>query len=50
MAKISFAMYQAHQNGVSVETLASVLELPTEFVRERVEAARLSLLVQEDWF
>jgi len=44
MAAISFALLEAHQRGASFARLAEVLDLPLEFVEERVEAARLSLL------
>ena len=49
MTQISLALYEAHRNGVSVETLATRLDLPAIFVEERVEAVRLSLLVSADW-
>lgn len=49
MAQISFALYQAHEDGASVDTLAIRLNLPVSFVEERIEAARLSLLVPADW-
>jgi hypothetical protein len=45
MAKLSFALYQAHENGFSVECLAERLELPAEFVASRIEAARLCTIL-----
>jgi hypothetical protein len=45
MARLSFALYQAHCDGVSAESLADRLNLTTEFVRERIEAARLCFLM-----
>jgi hypothetical protein len=46
MAKLGFALYEAHQRGVSAEQIASRLELPAEWVRERIEAARLCLVLE----
>lgn len=46
MAQLSFALYEAHQGGVSFDLLAARLDLPVEFIEERVEAARLCLLLQ----
>ena len=45
MSHISFALYDAHQNGASIEVLADKLDLPTDFVEERIEAARLCLMM-----
>jgi hypothetical protein len=45
MAKLGFALYEAHQRRMSAEQIASRLERPTEWVRERIEAARLCLVV-----
>ena len=45
MARLSFALLAAHLGGVSVETLAARLELPPDWVAERIEAARLCLLI-----
>lgn len=45
MAHISFALYEANRSGASVEALASRLNLTAEFVRERIEAARLCLML-----
>ena len=50
MAQLSFAMYEAVQKGVSVDSLATFLDLPTEFVEERIESARLCTLLDPDWF
>jgi hypothetical protein len=50
MAQVSFAMYEAVQKGVSVDSLATFLNLPSEFVEERVESARLCMLLDSDWF
>jgi hypothetical protein len=45
MAQLSFALYEAHRRGASVYVLAEALDLPVEFVDERIEAARLCLLI-----
>jgi len=47
MAVISFALLEAHQRGASFTRLAEVLDLPVDFVEERIEAARLSLLLRD---
>jgi hypothetical protein len=49
MARLSFALYEAYGKCGSVEEIAFRLDLPVEFVAQRIEAARLSLLVDEDW-
>jgi hypothetical protein len=46
MAKLSFALYQAHANGFSVECLSERLSLPAEFVAERIETARLCIILR----
>ena len=43
MSKIGFALYAAHENGVTYDELASKLNLPLQWVMERVEAVRLCL-------
>ncbi len=43
MAQISFALLTAYDNGISIDTLADTLSLTPDFVRERIEAARLCL-------
>jgi DNA-directed RNA polymerase specialized sigma24 family protein len=43
MAHVSFALFEVSQRGVSVEDIAERLNLPAEWVRERIEAARLCL-------
>lgn len=45
MAHLSFALLEAHRRGASLNQLADTLELPVEFVSERVEAARLCSLL-----
>ena len=45
MAHISFALFEANQAGASIEMLASRLNLTTDFVSERIEAARLCLVL-----
>lgn len=46
MAQLSFALYAAWLKGASPETLADRLGLPQEWVTERIEAARLCVLVE----
>ena len=41
MSEISFALLAAYEDGATVEDLADTLNLPTEWVRERIEAAVL---------
>jgi len=48
MARISFALLAAHAMGIPVEKLAETLALPEEFVRTRIEAARLCFLIEEN--
>jgi hypothetical protein len=45
MAQLSFALYEAHLRGSSVELLAGILNLPDDFVAQRIEAARLCLVM-----
>jgi hypothetical protein len=47
MARISFALFQAHINGASIDEIAARLELTEEFVEERIQAARLCLVITE---
>lgn len=47
MAQLSFALYEAHNKGVTAEILADTLDLPLTWIVERIEAARLCLLVTE---
>lgn len=44
MAQLSFALFAAHENGATIDNLSEALMLPADFVRERIEAARLCLL------
>jgi hypothetical protein len=44
LAELSFAMYEASQQGKSSERIADTLDLPLDFVTERIEAARLCLV------
>ena len=48
MSQISFALFEANAAGASVEVLASRLNLTPEFVAERIEAARLCLVLTGD--
>ena len=41
MAQIGFALLAAYERGVGTSELASRLDLPEEWVAERIEAARL---------
>lgn len=41
MAQIGFALLAAFERGVAMSELASRLDLPEEWVEERIEAARL---------
>lgn len=45
MAHLSFALYAAYCDGVSMDLLARRLDLPPAFVEERIEAARLCFLM-----
>jgi hypothetical protein len=47
MAQISFALLEANRAGATVETLAARLNLTPDFVTERIEAARLCLMLSE---
>jgi hypothetical protein len=47
MAHISFALLQASIAGVSITEIADRLQLPETWVQERIEAARLCLLLTE---
>jgi DNA-binding Lrp family transcriptional regulator len=47
MSQISFALLEALENGASVAVLADRLRLSEEFVQERIEAARLCLLLSQ---
>ena len=41
MAQIGFALLAAYEGGVGLTELASRLQLPEEWIEERIEAARL---------
>src|SRR3954453_2360546 len=45
MSQISFALLEANLAGATIETLASRLNLTMDFVTERIEAARLCLVL-----
>jgi DNA-binding Lrp family transcriptional regulator len=45
MTQISFALLQAHKSGTPVDEIAARLGLPEVWVSERIEAARLSLMI-----
>jgi hypothetical protein len=49
LADLSFAMYEASERCGSVSAVAETLNLPSEFVVERIEAARLCLLARDLW-
>lgn len=49
MAELSIALYEAYVRCGSVSEIAKRLDLPEHFVEQRVEAARLSLLVAGKW-
>jgi hypothetical protein len=44
MAYLGFALLAAYIRGASISELARKLDLPEDWVRERIEAARLCLL------
>jgi hypothetical protein len=41
---VSFALYMAYSSGTSIQEMAARLALPTEFIEERIEAARLCVM------
>jgi len=43
LAQVSFALLEAYERGTPVPLLAERLNLPDEWVRERIEAASLCL-------
>jgi hypothetical protein len=45
MSTISFAMLQANDAGASISVIANKLQVPEDWVQERIEAARLCLLL-----
>jgi hypothetical protein len=45
MASVSFALYEAFRRGASVDVIADRLGLTPAFVSERIEAARLCMLL-----
>jgi hypothetical protein len=47
MAHVSFALLQANAAGATIAEIATRLQLPEEWVAERVEAARLCLLIAD---
>jgi hypothetical protein len=49
MAQLSFALLEAFGKCGSVDQVAARLDLPVDFVTERIEAARLSLLIEPEW-
>ena len=44
VAHVSFALYMAYCGGTSIQEMAARLALPTQFIEERIEAARLCLM------
>jgi hypothetical protein len=49
MAQLSFALLQASASGASIRDIAERLQLPECWVEERIEAARLCMLVTDTW-
>lgn len=47
MAQVSIALLQASQAGASVQDIAQLLQLPEQWVAERIEAARLSMMIAD---
>jgi hypothetical protein len=47
MSHISFAMLQANNAGASISVIANRLQLPESWVEERIEAARLCLILAD---
>jgi DNA-directed RNA polymerase specialized sigma24 family protein len=45
MADVSFALFEVFERGFSIDEIADRLSLPAEWVRERIEAARLCLVL-----
>jgi hypothetical protein len=45
MAHLSFALLQASVGGATVQEIADRLQLPEAWVAERIEAARLCVMV-----
>jgi hypothetical protein len=45
MSTISFAMLQANAAGAPISVIANKLQVPESWVEERIEAARLCLLL-----
>jgi hypothetical protein len=45
MAHLSFALLQARASGASIQDIAERLQLPEGWVAERIEAARLCMLI-----
>lgn len=43
MAHLGFALLAAHEDGITLDALADKLDLPSEWIQERIEAARLCL-------
>jgi DNA-binding Lrp family transcriptional regulator len=47
MARVSIALLQANNAGASVHEIAQQLQLPEQWVAERIEAARLSIMIAD---
>jgi hypothetical protein len=47
ISSIAFAMLQANDDGASISDIATRLQVPETWVHERIEAARLCLLLTE---
>ena len=43
MALLAIGLYEEHREGASIDALAAGLGVPSEWVAERIEAARLML-------
>ena len=44
VAHVSFALYMAYCGGTTIQEMAARLALPTQFIEERIEAARLCVM------
>lgn len=49
MTNLSFALLEAAMNGATAAELAERLQLPEQWVEERIEAARLCLLITSSY-
>jgi hypothetical protein len=49
LADISFALLEAFERGAPVEQIARRIDLPSDWVEERIEAARLCLKIPRSY-